>query len=100
MCYLVHILFHDRREIGARLVVSKEGPLEGSLIQEINGFGFEFSVFVRHPDQHGDTPALRFKSKSCFTICDMNNSHGVQSARMKRALDLPFGAGVVKEITS
>lgn len=92
MCYLIHILFHDRREIGARLVVSKEGPLEGSLIQEIHGFGFEFGVLVRHPDQHGDTPALRFKS-NLVSQSDMNNSHGVKSARMKRALDLPFSRG-------
>lgn len=56
--YLLHVHLDDRREVGPRLVVAEEGPLECPLVQEIHRVGFEGIVLVRHTDKYSYTPSL------------------------------------------
>ena len=57
--YLVHVFFHHSRNIRTGLVVPKEGSLESSFIQQVDGVGLEDIIFVWYPHNYCNTPTLR-----------------------------------------
>lgn len=56
--YLLHVQLDDVGQVGARLVVTEERPLERLLVEEVHRVGLEHIILGRHADQHRNAPSL------------------------------------------
>jgi hypothetical protein len=61
--YLFHVLFHDARNISARLEVAKEGTLQSPLTQEVQRMSLECIIQFWYSNKYCNTPTLTRRKK-------------------------------------